>query len=176
MTTLGSLDSLGSTLLPALTLGLPYWVVSLFVFLFLAVCVVLILTVLIQRPQGGGLSGAFGAGGGGSGQTAFGAKTGDALTIATISIFILFLLCAIGLNFAARPANLDTPGQATVAPVEGDTSADGAPTDTPGDAPGDVPGDLPGDATPPADTRDAPVIDDSDVPTDEPAAPATDTP
>ncbi|MEM8756960.1 MAG: preprotein translocase subunit SecG [Planctomycetota bacterium] len=69
---------------------------------FLIICVVMILIVLIQRPQGGGLSGAFGSGAG-SGQTAFGAKTGDALTYATIGIFVLFLIAAVGLNFAARP-------------------------------------------------------------------------
>ena len=62
------------------------------------------LTVLIQRPQGGGLSGAFGSGAG-SGQTAFGARTGDALTVATIAMFVLYLVAAIGLNFATHPAN-----------------------------------------------------------------------
>ena len=67
--------------------------------------IAMILLVLIQRPQGGGLSGAFGAGGGsgGAGQTAFGTKTGDVLTGATITIFVLFLVTAIVLNFATRP-------------------------------------------------------------------------
>ncbi len=69
-------------------------------FLFLSVCMILV--ILIQRPQGGGLSGAFGSSAG-SGQTAFGARTGDALTIATITVFVLFLLMACGLNFAVRP-------------------------------------------------------------------------
>lgn len=82
---------------------IPFAVTAILVALFLFVCVLLILAVLIQRPTGGGLSGAFGSGAG-SGQTAFGAKTGDALTIATIAIFTVYLLIAIGLNFAARPA------------------------------------------------------------------------
>lgn len=78
---------------------------------FVFACVLLILTVLIQRPQGGGLAGAFGSGAG-SGQTAFGAKTGDALTVATIIMFVFYLLTAIGLSYAVRP------GAATVtAPV-----------------------------------------------------------
>jgi preprotein translocase subunit SecG len=91
-----------------LTLAMNPYVVSGLVALFLLICVVLILTVLIQRPQGGGLSGAFGAGGG-SGQTAFGTRTGDALTIATIGMFILYLVVAVGLNFATRPTQAVAP-------------------------------------------------------------------
>ncbi|MEQ8769325.1 MAG: preprotein translocase subunit SecG [Phycisphaerales bacterium] len=97
-----------------LTLAIAPWVVSVLVAVFLFACVVLILTVLIQRPQGGGLSGAFGAGGG-AGQTAFGTKTGDALTIATVSLFIVFLGLAIGLNFVTRPTAI-TPATPTAAP------------------------------------------------------------
>ncbi|MDP1662923.1 MAG: preprotein translocase subunit SecG, partial [Phycisphaerales bacterium] len=52
------------------TFGLGLGVVG-----FAAVCVLLVLAILIQKPQGGGLSGAFGAGSSGSGQTAFGTKT-----------------------------------------------------------------------------------------------------
>ncbi len=121
-----------------LTLGLAYWVVSLLVLGFVVVCVVLILTVLIQRPQGGGLSGAFGAGGG-SGQTAFGTKTGDALTIATISMFVIFVLFAIGLNFAARPESIDSgrpqagPLQAETAPAPAGTPAATSEPETPQD-------------------------------------------
>ncbi len=81
---------------------MPHWIVSLLTVFFLLVCLAMILIILIQRPQGGGLSGAFGAGGG-SGQTAFGAKTGDVLTIVTIAIFVIFLCTAVGLNFAVRP-------------------------------------------------------------------------
>lgn len=80
----------------------PGWVQAVLVVLFLIVCLFLILTVLIQRPTGGGLVGAFGSGAG-SGQTAFGTKTGDALTMVTIGMFVLFLLFGIGLNYALRP-------------------------------------------------------------------------
>jgi preprotein translocase subunit SecG len=80
----------------------PVWLTGILIAVFLFVCVLMILVVLIQRPAGGGLSGAFGSGAG-SGQTAFGAKTGDALTFATITIFVVYLLFAVGLNFAARP-------------------------------------------------------------------------
>ena len=53
--------------------------------LFIVVSIALVLIILVQRPQGGGLSGAFGGGGGTD--TAFGGRTGDALTVATISAF-----------------------------------------------------------------------------------------
>tara|TARA_R110000782_G_scaffold131928_8_gene223858 strand:- start:7906 stop:8415 length:510 start_codon:yes stop_codon:yes gene_type:complete len=92
-----------------LTLALNSVVTNLLVVFFLVVCVAMILIVLIQRPQGGGLSGAFGAGGGGAGagQTAFGTKTGDVLTWGTVSVFFIYLVVAVGLNFVARP---DTSG------------------------------------------------------------------
>lgn len=88
-----------------LTLALNPILTNLVVVFFLVVCVSMILIVLIQRPQGGGLGGAFGAGGGsaGAGQTAFGTKTGDVLTWGTVGVFFVYLLVAIGLNFVARP-------------------------------------------------------------------------
>ncbi|MFZ4573188.1 MAG: preprotein translocase subunit SecG [Phycisphaerales bacterium] len=81
----------------------PFWVVNLLIVFFLAICVVMLLTILIQKPQGGGLSAAFGAGAS-SGQTAFGAKTGDALTIFTIVVFALYVIFASVLNWGARIA------------------------------------------------------------------------
>ncbi|MFN0010898.1 MAG: preprotein translocase subunit SecG [Phycisphaerales bacterium] len=70
--------------------------------LFLFACLLLILVVLIQRPQGGGLAGAFGSGAG-SGQTAFGTRTGDALTVATIGLFVFYLATAVGLTYFVKP-------------------------------------------------------------------------
>ncbi|HRJ49783.1 MAG: preprotein translocase subunit SecG [Phycisphaeraceae bacterium] len=83
------------------SLAMSLWVTNLLILVLLSVAVILILTVLIQRPQGGGLSAAFGSAG--SGQTAFGTKTGDALTVFTVVMFSLFVLAAIGLNFGMRP-------------------------------------------------------------------------
>ena len=100
-------------------------IVNSLVAVFLLVCIVLILTVLIQRPQGGGLSGAFGAGGG-AGQTAFGTKTGDALTMATILMFLAFLGFGIGLNFATRPQTVSAARPtATAVQTEGSTTVEG---------------------------------------------------
>lgn len=109
-------------------LGLATWVTAMLVVLFLFLSVLMILVILIQRPQGGGLSGAFGSSAG-SGQTAFGARTGDALTIATITVFVLFLLMACGLNFAVRPpkGGLPTP-TATSAPASAPAPVEAAPT------------------------------------------------
>ena len=68
--------------------------------LFIFVSLALVLIILVQRPQGGGLTGAFGGGGGTD--TAFGGRTGDALTVATITAFSIYLLVAIGLNITGN--------------------------------------------------------------------------
>ena len=70
---------------------------TLLTILFLVVSVCLVLIILVQRPQGGGLAQAFGGGGGGT-DTAFGGRTGDALTYATVTAFGLYLVLAIALN------------------------------------------------------------------------------
>jgi protein translocase SecG subunit len=153
---------------------------GLLVVVFIVTCAALILVVLIQRPQGGGLSGAFG-GGSGSGQTAFGAKVGDVLTYATIAIFILFLLTAIGLTYAIRPS--DQPAQAPGA-VGGQTPAEQVPTEAPPTDPtvqNPDPDDETFDAAPPP-TGDEILLPDDETeqpPADEPPAdepPADDPP
>jgi len=101
---------------------------GLFILWFLFVCVLLMLAVLIQKPQGGGLAGAFGSGAG-SGQTAFGAKTGDALTWATIFIFVLWLITAVLLNLAFQPARRFEPAQ--IVSPEGAAPATTGETGTP---------------------------------------------
>jgi preprotein translocase subunit SecG len=141
---------------------LPLWATSVLVVFYVLISVVMILAVLIQRPQGGGLSTAFGAGAG-SGQTAFGTKIGDALTIFTITVFILFLASSIALVYFLRPADpgnvqptITSPeGAATLPTGEGDQ-----PSGTTGAAPAQPTGDTPADTTgqPPAET-----------PTDQPA-------
>lgn len=155
-----------------LVLGqVPTWLVMLLVILFMGVCVLMILTVLIQKPQGGGLAGAFGSGAG-SGQTAFGAKTGDALTIATIVMFCVFVLGAVGLNYLTRPpstavtpANLPTGGMGTEEqpPVGTEPTTPNEPAQTPGETP-------PGSAEPPEELPAEPPVQQN------PPEPAPETP
>ena len=110
------------------------WVMGVVITLFVVVCVLMVLTVLIQKPQGGGLAGAFGSGAG-SGQTAFGTKTGDALTVFTCIVFALMVVLAVALNFGIKPAG---PVRATAGP---------APMSTPADAPANTPA-LPAEPKP----------------------------
>lgn len=110
-------------------------------------CGFLMLVILIQRGRGSGLAGAFGGGGGSS---AFGAKTGDVLTWATVVIAFFFLTLTVVANFnfdespkaviVAEPVDLpeipEFPGdnaggvtQITIPPLEApstdDATADG---------------------------------------------------
>jgi len=137
-----------TSMAPSLSLGaISPVMTNLLVGLFLLVSIVMILLVLIQRPQGGGLSGAFGAGGGGggAGQTAFGTKTGDVLTWATIGIFVCFLVFAIVLNFATRPVTasptetlINAPAGTNSAPASNETTdLSGSPLDALEDLAGD---------------------------------------
>ncbi|GDX99655.1 hypothetical protein LBMAG48_20590 [Phycisphaerae bacterium] len=109
---------------PILTLAElgPKWLSGVILSLFIFVSVLMVLVVLIQKPQGGGLSGAFGGSSAGSGQTAFGTKTGDALTLFTVGVFVVFVILAILLNLAMKPGKA-IPGTTiestgTTAPVE----------------------------------------------------------
>lgn len=99
-------------------------IVTLLSIAFVFVCLLLILLILIQRPKGGGLAGAFG-GAGGSDQAMFGAKAGDALTWITVSLFVCFLLLAMGLTWTTVPGDQATEVQQVTMPVdvEDDTQA-----------------------------------------------------
>jgi len=96
------MPALSTSLLPTLALDWNQALVGGLMVLFISSCILLILAILVQRPQGGGLAGAFGSGSG-SGQTAFGARTGDALTVITISMFVLYLVAGLALGYAAKP-------------------------------------------------------------------------
>ncbi|MDZ4829205.1 MAG: preprotein translocase subunit SecG, partial [Phycisphaerae bacterium] len=91
---------------------------TVFTLLFIAVSVAMILIILVQRPQGGGLATAFGGAGGGN-DTAFGGRTGDALTAATVGVFTLFLLLAIGVNITDSPETKKREAPAVSAPTDG---------------------------------------------------------
>lgn len=82
---------------------LSAWYVTVLSALFVLVSVLMMLIILIQKPKGGGLAGAFGGAGGGSANAAFGAKVGDVLTYATVVFFLLFLVIAMGLTWTINP-------------------------------------------------------------------------
>lgn len=123
--------------------------VTILLVLFVLVSLLLSGVILIQKPRGGGLSGAFGGAGGA--QSAFGSRTGDFLTWFTVACFTAFILLAIGLTWsipspnsplekesvdsttppsATQPAPLpddtaevpESPLPPTTAPAESDTS------------------------------------------------------
>lgn len=77
---------------------------NLLTFLFAASSVILVLIILVQRPQGGGLAQAFGGAGGGATDTAFGGRTGDVLTYLTLGAFSIYLVIAIALNVMDNPS------------------------------------------------------------------------
>lgn len=126
-----------------LTLGIHPVVVGGLIVLGIVASVLLILTILIQRPQGGGLAAAFGGAGAGSGQTAFGAKTGDALTIMTIVVFVLWLLISIGLVRVTKAVAATPARQGIQAPADSEPESS-APA-TSGSIPAAEP--MPADAT-----------------------------
>jgi len=144
---------------------------------FIVVAVAMILIILVQRPAGGGLAGAFGGAGGGGTEGVFGGRVGDALTVMTVVAFSVYLVLALILN-----ANIWTPNRAPAAaptatetllpmsagePGFGDepaTTADANPTDATVAAP-PTPASTPDSQLPtPASTPD------SRLPTSEPGA------
>lgn len=144
---------------------LSQWYATFLSILFLSVCLFMMLVILIQKPRGGGLTGAFG-GGGGSAQAVFGAKTGDVLTWFTVVCFSMFLLLAISLAWAVKPS-----------------SPDDAPQIVPTQPPPTTNTSEPAAATPPPTTPDqpaAPIADPAHAPSEAaqtPApTPATETP
>jgi preprotein translocase subunit SecG len=93
--------------------------------LFATVAVLLMLVILLQRGRGVGLSGAFGGAGG---HSTLGARTGDVLTWVTMIGAGLFVLLAVGLNYAFIPDTASaTPPAAPTAPADQNAPAEGAP-------------------------------------------------
>jgi preprotein translocase subunit SecG len=105
------------------------WYHNIFAILFAFLCVFLMLVILLQRGRGVGLAGAFGGAGG---HSAFGAKTGDVLTWATVIITAIFLFFAVMLNYAfvMPKSTLGADAEAALQAEEG-AGAPAAPTPSP---------------------------------------------
>lgn len=92
--------------------------------LFAFVALMLMGVILLQRGRGVGLAGAFGGMGG---QSAFGSKTGDVLTWATIWIAVAFLAFTVILNYVFVPQRVSVAAP----PPPGQTSTEsGLPADS----------------------------------------------
>ncbi len=93
--------------------------------IFIVISVAMVLIILVQRPQGGGLAGAFGGAGGSGAETVFGGRVGDALTWATVVAFVFYLVLAIGLTrldaSRASGGGAATTAPATLIPFSPDT-------------------------------------------------------
>ena len=138
--------------------------------LFIVVAVAMILIILVQRPAGGGLAGAFGGAGGGGTEGVFGGRVGDALTVMTVVAFSVYLILALVLN-----ANIWAPDRGpSAAPTATETLlplSAGEPGF--GDEPVSTEGANPTDAAPPpalplATTPEPPSTSDFQLPTPEP--------
>jgi preprotein translocase subunit SecG len=137
---------------------LALWYHSILGTLFALLAVLLMGVILLQRGKGVGLSGAFGGAGG---HTAFGAKTGDVLTWATIVIAASLLIFAVILNYVFVPVS------APVAPTA--IAAPSLPAPVPAKAPGGATGGStlpPAGETTPAPTGPAPSPTETPPPTE----------
>ncbi len=110
-----------------------FWITTV---LFAIVAVAMVLIILVQRPQGGGLAGAFGGAGGSSTETVFGGRVGDALTYATVAAFVVYLGLAITLNLLddIAPSATPAPGQVSVDPSDDPSTDPPPPATTPTDS------------------------------------------
>jgi preprotein translocase subunit SecG len=117
------------------------WFLRILATLFALLAVLLMGVILLQRGKGVGLSGAFGGAGG---HTAFGAKTGDVLTWATIVIAVVMLVFAVILNYVFVP--LAPPAPPTISP----------PVSVPAPSPAATPADTTTGSAKPAEGTPAP--------------------
>ncbi|MEM6853437.1 MAG: preprotein translocase subunit SecG [Planctomycetota bacterium] len=106
------------------------WGVVLLAIAFVFVCLFMMMIILIQKPKGGGLSGAFGGAGGGE-SSFVGAKVGDVLTLVTVICFVAFLGLAMALTWKINPieneAKADDSTITTTTTTAGDGEAAGDP-------------------------------------------------
>ncbi len=126
-------------------LGAIPWYAQILAVVLIIVSILLIVLVLLQKGRGGGLSAAFGGAGG---QSAFGGKTGDVFTWATIVIVGVFLLLCMFLTTQYVPrSEIDESLQAPALLPKQPAPVAEAPAPVPAEAPvteQPVPGDASG--------------------------------
>jgi preprotein translocase subunit SecG len=109
---------------PVLAAGL---LMNIIAAIFVIGSVVLVLVVLIQKGKGGGLSGAFS---GGMASNILGSKTGDILTVVTISVASLFVIFALVLDKWWKPSTKG-PASRTAAPITSNDTGRGTESPAP---------------------------------------------
>jgi preprotein translocase subunit SecG len=106
-------------------------VANLLIFIIVALAVILICLILVQRSKQGGLGALGGGSGGGATEEVFGAGFGNVLSKATVVCVVLFFASTMGLTFV-EGQRAKSKINATIAPGErstplpGDASLDGS--------------------------------------------------
>ncbi|MEM9345603.1 MAG: preprotein translocase subunit SecG [Planctomycetota bacterium] len=121
---------------------------------FTFICLFMMVVILIQKPKGGGLSGAFGGGaGGGSAGDFIGGGVGNVLTAVTVVCFLVFLLLAGTMTLAINAG--DDPAKE---PEQAETLDGAAPSDTddPDTGPATTPETTPDETTKEETTEEEP--------------------
>ncbi len=85
---------------------------SILIFIHIVVCILMVVTVLMQASKGGGLSGAFGGAGQGMNAAFGGRGAGTFLTKATTTLAIIFMVGAILQVFVSK--NMATNQQSLI--------------------------------------------------------------
>ena len=97
-----------------------FWIATI---VFALVALVLVLIILVQRPQGGGLAGATKRAGGSSTETVFGGRDGGVGQGVTDAAFVVYIGMAITLSLLDDPINAPAatgppPGQVVPAATD----------------------------------------------------------
>lgn len=116
--------------------AIQLWVQTMAI-LLIVICLAMVILVLLQKGRGSGLSAAFGGAGG---QSAFGSKTGDVFTWATIVLVAVYFILSMVMSKYYKPYyESDQPatpqitaGQAAPAPADKNNApAAAAPAEAP---------------------------------------------
>ncbi len=106
-------------------------VANLLIFIIVALAVILICLILVQRSKQGGLGALGGGSAGGATEEVFGAGFGNVLSKATVVCVVLFFASTMGLTFVEgqrAKSKIDAtiaPGE-KITPLPGDASRDGS--------------------------------------------------
>ena len=122
-------------------------VTNLLIFIIVALAVILICLILVQRSKQGGLGALGGGSSGGATEEVFGAGFGNVLSKATVVCVVLFFASTMGLTFV-EGQRAKSKIDATIAPGEKTTPLPSDANATPGGASRDGSGNTAGNRSP----------------------------